>query len=163
MRKLVREIHGILQEKLGGYDEKIAEVEKQIRKLESERENPIQAIAAGIPLAGLKQKAEEIEEKIRYCQDELNRMPDRWELSMFEDEILQFLRERHERVLNSEDKKAIAKEYVQKIKVYDDKIEIFFNLPVIDPTTRNKVRFYMVELRGFEPLASTLPVLRSPN
>jgi len=147
MQKLAHEIYSILQEKLGGYNEKIAEIEKQIRKLEKERENLIQAIAAGIPLAGLKKKAEEIEKQIQYWQNEMNRMPSRQELSMSEEEILQFLRERNEKVLNSEDKKAIAKEYVQKIKVYDDKVEISFNLPVIDPTAPNKVGFYMVEIK----------------
>lgn len=65
--------------------------------------------------------------------------------------------------LNSDYEKAIAKEYIQKNKVYDISIKIASNLPVIDLITPNKVGFYMVELRGFEPLASTLPVLRSPN
>lgn len=143
--ELVNNIYQVLYENYNEKGNRKKDILTRINELEKEQQNIINAIAAGFPLERLRNKAQEMDKSLRYLRQELAEIEASEPPIMSKEEIKNYLLTQKEKLFNPEDKKAIAREYVQKIKVHDDKIEIFFNLPIIDPVT-HKVCFWVVAI-----------------
>lgn len=135
--RIADKVYSILSESMKEHSTRKEEIIEQIRKLEKERQNIINAIAAGFSLAGLKEKAEEIETSIRYYNDALNRLNE--PIPVSKEEVKEFLIMRREKLLNADDKKRIAREYIEKIIVDDENIEVHFTMPFLENHTQKFV------------------------
>jgi len=135
--KIVDEVYSIFNERIREQSARRQEIIEQIRRLEKERQNLINAIAAGFSLTGLKEKAEEIEASLQHYNDELSKLDEPVTLS--KEEIKKFLLARQEDLLNAEDKKQITREYIEKIIVDDVNVEVHFKIPFLDTHTQKFV------------------------
>lgn len=147
IEKYAQKLYDMINEKYNEVIKVKKELEDKIKKIEEEEDRIVDAILAGIPPLKIKERAIELDNQKKQLQQRLEDLERKEAFTNINKyDIMAFLAKKRDNFLSNEDKKIVVNEYVEKIKVYDDKLEISFKLPIVDPTT-GKFTSWLVTLK----------------